>query len=111
MTNRSIYRLLTLVSWIAMVPLPAAPQSSVTVTCPPPQCVKRTVPRVDCKRKVGGLYTITDSQCVARLRAAQQQAEAEFRACEAKRREIEEACKDAQQKPPPEYGVPPEEMP
>jgi hypothetical protein len=66
---------------------------------------------MDCKRKIGGLYKITDSQCVARLRALQQQAEAEFRECEAKRRQVEAACKAAQQESPSEYGVPPEEMP
>ena len=66
---------------------------------------------MDCKRKVGGLYKTTDSQCVARLRAAQQQVEAEFRACEAKRREVEAICKGAQREPPSDYGMPPEEMP
>jgi hypothetical protein len=66
---------------------------------------------MDCKRKIGGLYTTIDSQCVARLRALQQQAEAEFRQCEAKRRQVEAVCQAAQRESPPEYGVPPEEMP
>ena len=111
MRNNSIYGLVTLASSIAMAPLPAAPQSSFTVTCPPPQCLKRTLPPTDCKRKVGGLYKTTDSQCVAQLRAAQQQVEAEFRECEAKRRQVEAVCKSSQRETPSEYGVPREDMP
>lgn len=45
------------------------------------------------------------------MRALQQQAEAEFRECEAKRRQVEAVGKAAQRESPSEYGVPPEEMP